>query len=200
MSIFEKELYNLVKQTRLPVYSIRNHSAPKDRKAAILSQCEQQPSCQAALEYLASMYFENKIYMTDPVNIGELLTEAGFKEEEIQNTVQWIDKLYKSGSLSHAFSMLRPHRQNPRIFDAVETLTIPDTLLNKLQKLIAKGVINQDIYEQLMEALRTADPRDWEKEDIDDFVFDLIENVRQISGNHFADGLLNNKKAADLYL
>lgn len=103
------------------------------------------------------------------------LIQQGFSEHDINMALDWLAEAALSGNLSEVLSMLNSvDTITHRVINPLETVSIPDELLNRLNKYKNKGIISLDMHERILEGVRELDTRDWESEDIDYFIKDVI--------------------------
>lgn len=148
------------------------------------------PHWTKAVVSYAKEYFSGYVVETDEAAIVFFLRAAGFDSELCEDVADWLHQCERMGTLAEVLAMYKPVH-SVRVVTAAEKI-IPKKILSALRIWKKKGYISHDLFEKVLEVLRTTDPRDWDDDDVKFFLTDLIENVRNTLGDSLTDATLNS--------
>ena len=105
----------------------------------------------------------------------ELLAQ-GFTESAVAMAVAWVEKAQVSGSLSESLAMLQASDTllSIRLSNPIERICINDRLWLRLYSCRQKGLLSQELFERLVEGVRTIDVRDWDEFDETQMLEELL--------------------------
>lgn len=153
------------------------------------SNCHK-PHWDKAVNTYAKEFFSGYVIDTDEAAIVFFLRGAGFESELCEEVAGWLHQCDRMGTLSEVLSMYKPI-DSVRVVTPIEKI-IPKKILCTIKEWKKQGYISHDLFEKVLEVLRTSDPRDWDEDDVNFFLADLIENVRTTLGDSLTDATLNS--------
>jgi uncharacterized protein Smg (DUF494 family) len=113
-----------------------------------------------------------------------LLAEQGFDQDDIENALDWIERVAMSGSLSDVIGMLQDQQENIRVANPLEVAYLSQSLWKRIETCRLKGLLSNDLYEKLLEDIRVIDTRDWEEEDVKIFLAELLNTIVPHTAQH----------------
>ena len=114
--------------------------------------------------------------LVDP-NIEKILEENGFNQQDIENALDWIERVALSGSLPEVVSMMHTQRDTPRVADPLELAYLSQTLWKRIEACRLRGILSNALYEKLLEDIRVIDTRDWEDDEVKTFLAELLNSI-----------------------
>ena len=114
--------------------------------------------------------------LVDP-NIEKILEENGFNQKDIENALDWIERVALSGSLPEVVSMMHTQRDTPRVADPLEIAYLSQTLWKRIEACRLRGILSNALYEKLLEDIRVIDTRDWEDDEVKIFLAELLNSI-----------------------
>ncbi len=164
------------------------------RQGLKLNELKQSPSHHnphwtKAVHAYAKEFFSGYVVDTDENAIVFFLRGAGFDHGLSEEVACWLHQCERMGTLSEVLAMYKP-MHSVRVVTPIEKI-IPQKILKTLKEWQKKGYISHDLFEKVLEVLRTSDPRDWDEDDVKFFLSDLIENVRPTLGDSLTEATLN---------
>ena len=114
--------------------------------------------------------------LVDP-NIEKILEENGYDQVDIDNALDWIERVALSGSLPEVVSMMHTQRDTPRVADPLELAYLSQTLWKRIEACRLRGILSNALYEKLLEDIRVIDTRDWEDDEVKIFLAELLNSI-----------------------
>lgn len=127
-----------------------------------------------ALHSIADLVHRSGIQPDEVRLIREQLTEQGFSTDGIGKALDWMDQAALSGNLMDTLSMFQPVSDHVRIEHPLERLSIHPLLRRAVYICRRKGLITTDMGERLLEGLRTLDTRDWDEQEIESYLTEVL--------------------------
>ena len=155
--------------------------------------------CERAVRVVARFFFESMAETLDLDEVSRVLIENEFTQIEIEQTILWIEKLNCAGNIGDTLGMFDSKAFNNRLESPIENICIPEKIMKTLHSLRSRALISSSQFECLLESLRIADPRDWDKEDIENFIDGVFEGLRQSTSNHIVTGLKKSRKSKQYF-
>ena len=125
-------------------------------------------------DYVVSGHSEEDIGGHD---VRTKLLDSGYQESQIAKAYEWIEKVTLSGSLSESLSMLGSGYRGPRISNPIESAMLSGRLWRGIQACRSRGLLSDDLIERLLDGMRLIDTRDWDDEDVDALLVDMLQAV-----------------------
>jgi hypothetical protein len=117
--------------------------------------------------------------LEDEGKIRQRLCELGFEKEHVLYALAFLEGAQQSGYLEDVFAMALSAPSALRTQHPLERICISDHIWALICECRGRGVLGDEMVERLMEGLRRVDTRDWE----DDEVCDFIEGVLVAAGS-----------------
>lgn len=127
-----------------------------------------------ALHSIAELVHRTGIQPEEVRLIREQLTEQGYSTDGIGKALDWMDQAALSGNLMDTLSMFQPVSDHIRIDHPLERLAIHPLLRRAVFICRRKGLITQDLAERLIEGLRVLDTRDWDEQEIESYLTEVL--------------------------
>ncbi len=121
------------------------------------------------------------------------LLRQGFSVGAVEQAFDWIDQASLGGQLNELFTFLQPINPNIRIQNPLEKAAVSDRLWQQIERCRHSGLVSQWYAEQVLEGMRTLDTRDWEDNEVDAFVAEMLANTLPQRNKKSALQLLNGK-------
>lgn len=102
------------------------------------------------------------------------LIAQGFTQESIESALDWLEMASNSGHVAEVFSMLHPQGRGTRVASPLERVCFSEKLWSQFEKMRHRGLIGDDLAERILEGMRTIDTRDWDDEEIQSFLFEVV--------------------------
>jgi Protein of unknown function (DUF494) len=100
------------------------------------------------------------------------LLEKGFEIETIRQAEAWCDRAQATGSLVDVLSAFVPSGNGTRLSSPLERVSVSDEVWDAISHCRRTGVISTDLAERLLEGARAMDTRDWDDDDVREFILD----------------------------
>ena len=97
-----------------------------------------------------------------------------FRDDEIDNACNFIEKAQISGTLSETLSMLGPQIEGVRVPHPKENFCFSTKVWRQIEKCRQKGLLSLDVSERLLEGARLVEDRDWDDDDISSFLLEFM--------------------------
>ena len=127
-----------------------------------------------AVRRIADLINLGGVRLEDDRAIRAQLNEFGFSADGIGKAMDWMDKAALSGNLVDSLGMLQPMVGGPRIDHILEQASVHPELLRALDACRKRAWLHQSTTERILEGLRTLDSLDWDKQEIDRFLIDIL--------------------------
>ncbi len=127
-----------------------------------------------ALHSIADLVHRSGIAPEEVRLLREQLTEQGYSRDGIGKALDWMDQAAMTGNLMDTLSMFQPVSEHIRIDHALERLAIHPLLRRAVYICRRKGLINLDLAERLIEGLRVLDTRDWDEQEIESYLVEVL--------------------------
>jgi hypothetical protein len=102
--------------------------------------------------------------------IREMLIQRGFSLELVRAAEAWCDQAAACGQLIEALSLFVPHTTGTRVSSPLERLSVSERMWKSIESCRNKGFFSEDLAERLLEGARAMDTRDWDDEEVCDFI------------------------------
>ncbi len=126
------------------------------------------------------------------------LAEQGFSSRGIGQAMDWVEEASLSGNLMDALGMLQSSSPHLRIEHPLESMALSPELRRGIALCRYRGFVSQDMAERLLEGVRALDSRDWDKDQVEAFLAEVLA----VSMPQFAGGSISRMlhgRARDLY-
>ena len=123
---------------------------------------------------IADLVNRQGVLLEDDRQIRNQLSQQGYSEAGIGRALEWIDKATLSGNLIDSLAMLQPVANVPRVEHVLEQVSVHPKLLRAVATCRQRAWLQQDVAERLLEGLRVMDSRDWDRQEIDGFLADVL--------------------------
>jgi uncharacterized protein Smg (DUF494 family) len=130
-----------------------------------------------AVQAIASLIGRDGIELDQDNLIRQDLQDKGFGEPAIGRALEFIEKAKLSGSLMESLGMIyqgADEYASVRVEHPMERACLPDSLWLAIDGCRRKGILDPDLAERLLEGVRTMDTRDWDEEDVETFLSDVL--------------------------
>lgn len=128
---------------------------------------------------------------------AELMARA-FSEPAIDEALRWLDQVLRSGTIVDVMDMILPAGAGPRVAHPVEKVLMSDKLWRLMERWRSHGIIGTGMAERMLESMRSMDTRDWEDDEIRDFIAEVVRSSTLPGADaRFGKGLRGHK--AELY-
>jgi hypothetical protein len=112
---------------------------------------------------------------TDEDIIRDYLVSEGYTEGLVEYTCAWLENVVRSGKATETLDMIQQKSVTGiRIENPFDRPYISDPIWNKIESWRIRGILPADVVERLLVGLRNMDVRDWEEEDVNSLVANLI--------------------------
>lgn len=146
-----------------------------------------------AVRSIAAMVHRDGIAWSEDADIKEMLAEQGFSSAGIVRALDWIEHASLSGNLMDALSMLTPESDCVRVQHPTERVGIHPRIWRAIERSRMRGLISMDMAERLIDGFRTIDTRDWEREDIEAAMREILKISEDEPGLAGGDLLMKDK-------
>ncbi len=131
--------------------------------------------------------------------VKTLLLSQGHDHLSIQNALDWLERASLSGHVADIFSMLQPNSSLTRVANPLEVACIPHALWERFENIRNRGLIADDLAEKVLEGMRTIDTRDWEDEDVDTFLVEVMSATLPQASSRTISRILKKMPIPELY-
>ncbi len=128
-----------------------------------------------AVRSIAALVHRDGIALNEDSSLKEMLTEQGFSPGGIVKAFDWIEQASLSGNLMDALSMLTPDSDCVRVQHPTERIGIHPRIWRVIERSRARGLISLEMAERLIDGFRTIDTRDWELNDIETAMHEILK-------------------------
>jgi hypothetical protein len=150
----------------------------------------------AAVQFLADLVVRESIDIWNDNYLSSQLCAAGYSLEDTQKSITWIQESSRSGRIQCTLGFIQEREMSRfRIENPTESAYLSIDLWKRLETFRLKGVISIGMMEKLLASLRTLDTRDWEEDEIEDF----IDNVMTRNAESYSVGIEDHSESRDHY-
>jgi len=127
-----------------------------------------------AVRSIAELVHRQGIQPDDDRQIRAQLVEQGYSEAGICQALDWMDRAALSGNLSDSLAMIQDTTTYLRVEHVLEQVSVHPQLLRAVTTCRQRAWLQSDVAERLLEGLRVMDSRDWDRQEIDGFLADVL--------------------------
>jgi|LauGreDrversion4_2_1035121.scaffolds.fasta_scaffold00196_25 uncharacterized protein Smg (DUF494 family) len=127
-----------------------------------------------AVRSIAELVHRQGVPPDDDRQIRAQLAEQGYSEAGICQALDWMDRASLSGNLTDSLAMIQETTTSPRIEHLLEQVSVHPQLLRAVTTCRQRAWLQSDVAERLLEGLRVMDSRDWDRQEIDGFLADVL--------------------------
>lgn len=131
----------------------------------------------AAVQTIASLIGREGVEADQESYIRTELKDKGFSSQVVGQAMDFIDKAALSGHLMESLGMIyqaEGEYTSVRVEHPMERACLPESLWRTIDGCRRKGILDPDLAERLLEGVRTMDTRDWDEEDVETFLSDVL--------------------------
>jgi hypothetical protein len=130
------------------------------------------------------------------------LENQGYSHLNIDRAMDWLEMASISGNISEVFSMLQATAETgftTRVASPLETAGISEKLWLQFEEMRNRGIISSDLAERLLEGIRTMDTRDWEDEEVNTFLEEIVAATMPHASDRMIKRILRNLAVPEFY-
>ena len=131
-----------------------------------------------AVKEIAALVSREGVDINEDQFIRDELQAFGHSKEVISRAFDWLDKASLSGSLQESLDMLQPLVKSPRINNPREISTLPPLLFKIMERARSCGLVGAGMLERMLENMRSMDTRDWDKDEMNTFLYEILDALR----------------------
>lgn len=122
----------------------------------------------------AKFILNSNIEWHDEESLRRELSGQDFDRITIDRVLQWIAKAALSGQLYEVLGMLVPKSSAPRVEHPLEKLFISDEVWREIDGFRRRDILTDDTAERLLEGIRAMDTRDWDDDEVRNFIDEVM--------------------------
>lgn len=107
--------------------------------------------------------------------IRGILLSKGFDLDLIKAAEDWCDSAESTGSIMDVLATFAPVGQGTRVSNPLERVAVSEDVWKVIETCRNRGLITLDMAERMLEGARAMDTRDWDDEDVLNFLADACK-------------------------
>ena len=146
-----------------------------------------------AVTQIAEMVVRGGQSPDDETRIRKGLAERGFSPEAVTRATKWVEDAARSGGLKDAFEMLQPRLAFYRMDHPLERASMSPMLRDAIETYRRRGYLSDAAAERLIEELRQVETRDWEADEVEQFLAQSMGDMTPWLATHTPSALLRTE-------
>lgn len=151
-----------------------NHRGSKYSEVA-MPQRYQFDEIRPVIEIMADLVCCHGVATEEDGLIRGILLGRGFDLELIKAAEDWCDSAQSTGSIMDVLATFAPIGQGTRVSNPLERVAVSDDVWKVIEDCRTRGLITLDMAERMLEGARAMDTRDWDDEDVLNFLADACK-------------------------